>query len=638
MPGQHALLIGIDQYPKLPPERQLQGCVNDVQLIAHLLAEQFGFPPESIVQLCDEQATQDNIRAALDKLAECVAPGDSVVITYSGHGSQLRNGSQRPEDWNQCIVPYDSGRNPHPNRDIRDSEIHRWLLTLSGKTPNICLILDSCFSAGALRSVPLDRFAAPVRWLEPDDRPLSAPEVGPAFRSGEAKGDAKAWLPSSERCVLLSACRSEEYAYMVDSPSHGALTFYLAKELKELESGATYLDLFERFESQVVSRFPSQHPQLHGARHREVFGLQEIHPMLFVSVRERSNGRVLLGGGAAHGLETGSEWKVYPTGTRNAAPSDQPLGKVKVVEVDSVSACADVQEERTPGCIQPGARAVQASPSYWRMRVELAPVPDHGLEEWLKTWIPQQMKLRLAKPGETGDVRVYLLNPRSSAGPGDPVPQLGPISRPTWAVVSRDGTLRMPLISAESPESVQCLARNLGGWANYHFVKEIKNRQPRNPLQRQVKARLLRKGPARGWLPAEKDAEAQEVVYEVGEPVAIRVQNDSDQQVYVYMLDLGLTGAVTQVYPFVGVGHPLSPGSILEIGTDPAEELNLFFPEGFPFSGRDNGTVQGIEYLKVFGVLDPTDFGPLLQEAPRLFKPWMTKTLSFLVRRTAHSL
>src|SRR6185436_9385657 len=47
-----ALLIGINEYQKLPAKYNLQGCINDVTAIEELLTNpQFAFPAQNILKL-----------------------------------------------------------------------------------------------------------------------------------------------------------------------------------------------------------------------------------------------------------------------------------------------------------------------------------------------------------------------------------------------------------------------------------------------------------------------------------------------------------------------------------------------------------------------------------------------------------
>src|SRR5579864_9179309 len=160
-----ALLIGIDRYDNFPPHAQLAGCVNDVDAIAGLLIGRFSFPAGNVERLLNGAATRPGSLAARPGLSERVSPDDVVVIHYSGHGSRMAD-PKAPDGLDETIVPSDSGRAPFENRDIPDTEIHRWLLRLTERTGHLTLIFDSCHSGHILR----DPFGARGRWVEPDPR------------------------------------------------------------------------------------------------------------------------------------------------------------------------------------------------------------------------------------------------------------------------------------------------------------------------------------------------------------------------------------------------------------------------------------------------------------------------------------
>ncbi|MBN3927070.1 caspase family protein, partial [Nostoc sp. NMS4] len=59
-PRKLALLIGINQYPKIPA---LSGCLTDVELQRELLIHRFGFQGSDILTLTEEQASREFIEA-----------------------------------------------------------------------------------------------------------------------------------------------------------------------------------------------------------------------------------------------------------------------------------------------------------------------------------------------------------------------------------------------------------------------------------------------------------------------------------------------------------------------------------------------------------------------------------------------
>ena len=621
-PRQHALLIGIDRYPSMADRWQLRGCVNDVRSLARLLGDRYGFPPESAVLLENEAATRDGVLGAFRELRERVAPGDVVVVAYSGHGSRVRDeGGGAPDGWSESIVPADSGRGDHPNRDILDREIHAWLLDLSAVTPYITLVFDSCFSGGITR----DPFAARTRWLEPDPRPARAlPSPAPLSvpRAARPAGRGPSgWLPWSDRYVLLAACRHDEYANESqvgegDQVVHyGTLSYYLQRELAAAGPDASHRDLFERVSARVTADFPRQHPQLEGARDRELFGARALAPLSPLVVRARQGSRVVLAAGAAHGLSVGSEWAVYPQGTKAAAAATPELGRLQVCRVEAVAAEAAIVEEGAARPIAPGDCAVERIHDYGEMRllVELCG-PEAPAVEALREAFRRSPLLRLADPGEAARVRVYLLYPRGSVEDGDAVPALGAIGEATWAAVGCDGELIIPLCPAGESGVIAHLMQNLEARARYDLALRLHNVDPESRLAGKIELRLLRR---RGveWVAAETDAAGDAVYYE-GDHLACEVRNGSDLPVYVSVLDFGLSGRVAPLYPVPGSHKELVPGLTLRVGMDRGEEMELFIPSGFPFAPAAR-PAEGTEHVKLFATTAEADFAPLLQEGYR---------------------
>ena len=66
----------------------LHGCVNDANLYKKLLVEKYGDPEENIRLLLDKDANEEKFIEALRWLLETARPGDTVFISFSGHGAQ----------------------------------------------------------------------------------------------------------------------------------------------------------------------------------------------------------------------------------------------------------------------------------------------------------------------------------------------------------------------------------------------------------------------------------------------------------------------------------------------------------------------------------------------------------------------
>jgi len=81
-----ALIIGINEYPNLPENMQLQAARADAQEVATVLQKRYGFAKERMIQLFDKKASRDEIIMALESLDGAVSQKDSLLIYYAGHG------------------------------------------------------------------------------------------------------------------------------------------------------------------------------------------------------------------------------------------------------------------------------------------------------------------------------------------------------------------------------------------------------------------------------------------------------------------------------------------------------------------------------------------------------------------------
>jgi Caspase domain len=632
LPGtRRALLIGINSYPKLEPQFQLRGCVNDVEVMARILEDHFGFRSEDVTRLLDEEAAREAILQAMDDLIERTGNGDVVVIHYSGHGSQMtdREGDE-PDGRDETIVPHDGGRAPNENRDITDDELYLRLQRLTDKTQNVTLLFDCCHSGTVTR----DAFGTPGRWVPADDRrpeelppsPLEAASVRGASRDLGPSG----WLPVSRRYVLMAGCRDEETSAehtvkeAEGSLTHGALTYFLSRELVRATPGTTYRDVFERAGALVSATYPRQHPQIEGTRDRELFGVHDIEPVRFVGVTARSDGEVTLAAGAAHGMVAGSEWAIHPQGAKRADASEQ-LGVVRIEQVRALESSATVVQERDPGAVGPGGRAVEVAHAHGEMRLSVEVVAPGGFEDAageLRAAIERSWLARPAEEGEETDLRAYVLPPRAAAAPTDPVPQLAALAAPTWAVVGREGRLAMPPHRLDEPRVVEVLRENVETLSRHRNALALRNPNVDGPLRGRVELVLKRQATDGTWTAAEPDAGGQ-VVFEEGDRVAIEVVNLHTSPVYVTVLDFGLTGAVGLVHPANGPGERVDPQRRLTVGERAGEELALGIPEGFPF-GREPAEGEpagGAETFKLIATTQPADFSSLVQGGVRGLQP-----------------
>ena len=159
-----ALIIGINEYPNLPPTMQLQAARPDAQEIATVLQKRYGFAKERMIQLYDRKASRDDIILALETLAATVGDKDSLLIYYAGHGEYNKNTKRGV--W----IPSDAVQGKQ-STFVSNADIKDYLESIKAK--HIYTISDSCFSEslmGKTRSLGTDRaikelFSARSRWI-----------------------------------------------------------------------------------------------------------------------------------------------------------------------------------------------------------------------------------------------------------------------------------------------------------------------------------------------------------------------------------------------------------------------------------------------------------------------------------------
>src|SRR5262249_20350225 len=141
MPQGYSIHIGLNHVNMSSPAYQgyyipvLAGCINDANAMESLAG---GLGYSEVTKLTDEQASASNVLGAISNASNNLQPGDILLITYSGHGSQVpdQNGDEtdgQDETW----VLWD--------RMLVDDELAaQWATFKSGV--RIFLLSDSCNS------------------------------------------------------------------------------------------------------------------------------------------------------------------------------------------------------------------------------------------------------------------------------------------------------------------------------------------------------------------------------------------------------------------------------------------------------------------------------------------------------------
>ena len=156
----HALLIGVGSYPLLGLEDQLDGPPHDVAALKEVLMASYGFKPDAVKTLVDDQATKDNIMTAIHNLVSRTLPRDSILIYFSGHGTGGYDPLHKElgiDPFTGAIIPSDFKPDGDIDRILSGLIIGkrdlRPLLTRLDKDRNVTVIFDSCYSGDAVRGI-----------------------------------------------------------------------------------------------------------------------------------------------------------------------------------------------------------------------------------------------------------------------------------------------------------------------------------------------------------------------------------------------------------------------------------------------------------------------------------------------------
>jgi len=132
-----AVVVGVNEYPKLAQGSNLEGCVNDAKGIEATLKAQ-GF---EVVSLTNEQASKTGIMAALEDMKTRSRPDERFVFYFAGHGTVATDGAS-------TLLPGDASEKDERS-DIGRDELYQAILAIPARSRTA--LLDACFSGGLSR-------------------------------------------------------------------------------------------------------------------------------------------------------------------------------------------------------------------------------------------------------------------------------------------------------------------------------------------------------------------------------------------------------------------------------------------------------------------------------------------------------
>jgi hypothetical protein len=205
-PKKYAYCIGLN-YEGTPDE--LRGCRADAENLAAVMRGR-GF--DSVEAYFSQ--TPAEFFNSMASFAERLTPADTLVITYSGHGTQAYDPSEPREfDWYDeaiCLWSAQTGI-----QVVKDDDIQRAISRIRGV---IFFISDSCYAGGLDRMTAAPKAGHRQKFILFD--PATMPVYNPALPKAEKPNP-------FQRVYQLFACDEQEVSW--DTASGGVFTNALLK-------------------------------------------------------------------------------------------------------------------------------------------------------------------------------------------------------------------------------------------------------------------------------------------------------------------------------------------------------------------------------------------------------------------------
>jgi hypothetical protein len=220
---QHALVMGINHYQYLS---QLEGAVNDALVLRDALRSINVQLPDKRV-LLDTNATRTTFVWAWQDMLRQAKPGDTLIVTFSGHGGQQLDTPPVDEEDNkdETLTFYDF--NPYQPTQGRITDDELYGLFKQASAYRIVALVDACHSSGMVRSTeqPLVRFrnGGGTSWNITPDAP---PPLPPLPTHNDRKP-----LP---HVTLITATDKDSVKVpetTIAQKQYGALSWFFAKAL-----------------------------------------------------------------------------------------------------------------------------------------------------------------------------------------------------------------------------------------------------------------------------------------------------------------------------------------------------------------------------------------------------------------------
>ena len=225
---------------------KLSGCHNDADAMAEIAIARGA----RCNILLSPDATMQRVIDAIYLISQDAQPCDTVMITYSGHGGQVPDGSHDETDgFDETWVLYDGM--------LIDDDLNI-LLAAFKKGVRVVVVSDSCHSGTVTKAEAMGW--SPIPGMARNDvkaAPAYACRIAP--RSSPSQQQAFIKKPRMKASiVLLSGCQDNQFSY------DGAINGLFTEKLLQVYAGGTLQYNYREFRKQIGKLMPpEQSPQLY---------------------------------------------------------------------------------------------------------------------------------------------------------------------------------------------------------------------------------------------------------------------------------------------------------------------------------------------------------------------------------------
>ncbi|WP_169741582.1 caspase family protein [Beijerinckia mobilis] len=220
-----AIVIGVDMYRQVP---QLRGATADARDIESALRRHGA---TDITSLLDGDADRASVLRALDRTLERTGPGDTVIVSFAGHGAQEPEhfeGSQ-PDGLDTVFLlanfdPRDAQAN---GEKLLQSEFNHYIRAFESKGARATFIADASSGKGLTREV--DPRAATIAY-----RSVAYTAIPDRLQPVATGADAALVPADFERSIFLAAADKQSKAPEIEVPGEGyrgALSYAVSRAL-----------------------------------------------------------------------------------------------------------------------------------------------------------------------------------------------------------------------------------------------------------------------------------------------------------------------------------------------------------------------------------------------------------------------